>query len=1060
MNVLIYAVVSFALNYAVRALTQKDLPGVEGPRLGDLKIQTSTYGSMVPIVYGGMRISNNVIWAADIQEHATTENQGGGKGGGGPSQSVTTYTYTCSFAISICEGPIEALKKIWANGKLIYDADVDSAITGNVAFKTYLGTETQMPDPTQEAYEGVGNVPAYRGQAYIQFIDMPLGDYGNAIPQMAFEVLETGARESAINTIRSISGSGQFGQNVYFSPDGSLWTIVNGSPIKSLVRWDTFNGNKLDQYFISSSVSASLLGFTSEGKAWIHHGYEADTVNLSSPGGSNVQVKNNYVSNGKFIRYVNYPLAVGNNLWYWSGDGFGTNWIEMIAGDKDVPEVVVKMNSSLFSGNAAGMTTDGTYLYAATQSFVYKIGLASPYPLVSATGTGTQISDVIYHNGYVYTFTSGGVIQKRSPTDLSVVASLSGVGGSGSGNVMVISEQGTGITGANGTGTNAKEIDLDAMALITTVSGTDSGTFRKDSRTVARDPVTGRIFTIAEFSGNTYLRRIVVGGYSSSGKLLSSIVTDLCERAGLDSSDINVSALTDTVHGYVISRQSTVRACLEQLQQAYYFDAVESDKKIKFVKRGGAPAITIPTADLAAHMDGEETPSQYSIMRTQEVELPSALNIVYLSTDDEYRQNTQIAKRLVGSSGEAVTLEYSLAMSDAKAKEIADVLLFNAWTERNGYEFITTRKYAKYEPCDIVTINGVVLRIANKEEDGGLIKWQAKSEAGSVYTQTGIAVGSGSEDQVVTVPSASQLILMDIPLLRDADDNTGFYAGVFGSSYWTGAVLFKSIDNGSSYTQIDAFTSETTYGFATNALANWTGPNIFDEHSRVNISLSDGTLSGTTEDAVLNGANAALLGTEIIQFKNATLESDGTYTLTGLLRGRKGTEWSMNTHAIGDRFVLFNLLATHREVQNSSEINADRKYKAVTSGLSIANSSAQIFRNTGVSQKPYTVVNIGGGRNSSSDVIINWIRRTRLGGELRDSVDVPLGETIESYEVEIWDSSYTTLKRTITGLTSATTTYTAAQQTTDFGGTQTTVYVKIYQLSSVVGRGYESRGSI
>ena len=90
----------------------------------------------------------------------------------------------------------------------------------------------------------------------------------------------------------------------------------------------------------------------------------------------------------------------------------------------------------------------------------------------------------------------------------------------------------------------------------------------------------------------------------------------------------------------------------------------------------------------------------------------------------------------------------------------------------------------------------------------------------------------------------------------------------------------------------------------------------------------------------------------------------------------------------------------------------------------------------------------------SEDWAISWVRRTRVGGEWRDYVDAALGETSEAYEVEIWNSSYTTLKRTITGVTTEWIPYTAAHQISDFGTKQSTLYLKIFQISSVVGRGY------
>ena len=60
----------------------------------------------------------------------------------------------------------------------------------------------------------------------------------------------------------------------------------------------------------------------------------------------------------------------------------------------------------------------------------------------------------------------------------------------------------------------------------------------------------------------------------------------------------NVTALTDSVNGYVVANQSTARANIEPLQVGYFFDAVESDDVLKFVKRGGASAVTIPEADI------------------------------------------------------------------------------------------------------------------------------------------------------------------------------------------------------------------------------------------------------------------------------------------------------------------------------------------------------------------------------------------------------------------------------------------------------------------------------
>jgi hypothetical protein len=114
---------------------------------------------------------------------------------------------------------------------------------------------------------------------------------------------------------------------------------------------------------------------------------------------------------------------------------------------------------------------------------------------------------------------------------------------------------------------------------------------------------------------------------------------------------------------------------------------------------------------------------------------------------------------------------------------------------------------------------------------------------------------------------------------------------------------------------------------------------------------------------------------------------------------------------------------------------------------------------TGAELKPYTVCDVKGARDGGNNLTITWKRRTRHSGELTDFIDAPLNETTESYAVEVWDSTYTTLKRTI-NVVAQTAPYSSADQTTDFGSPQAIVYLKIFQNSSFLGRGYEKRAQV
>ena len=174
---------------------------VESGRARSLHLQTSTEGTPIPLVFGRMRIAGQVIWSTRFKEHVRTTTQGGKATGG---QKVKEFSYTISLALGLSEGPIERIGRIWADGKLLSTEDLE--------MRVYLGDEVQLPDPKIEAVEGVGVVPPYRGLAYVVFEDFPLGDFGNRIPQLNFEVFRSAA---------SLTGPS--------SPEA-------GTPLKQLIR--------------------------------------------------------------------------------------------------------------------------------------------------------------------------------------------------------------------------------------------------------------------------------------------------------------------------------------------------------------------------------------------------------------------------------------------------------------------------------------------------------------------------------------------------------------------------------------------------------------------------------------------------------------------------------------------------------------------------------------------------------------------------------------------------------------------------------------------------------
>src|SRR5690606_4820710 len=82
-----------------------------GPRLEGLKLQSSAEGAPMACVFGRARVVGQVIWAARFLERK--EKRSGGKGG----QKTVDYAYSLSFAVALCEGPIDGIGRVWADGQ-------------------------------------------------------------------------------------------------------------------------------------------------------------------------------------------------------------------------------------------------------------------------------------------------------------------------------------------------------------------------------------------------------------------------------------------------------------------------------------------------------------------------------------------------------------------------------------------------------------------------------------------------------------------------------------------------------------------------------------------------------------------------------------------------------------------------------------------------------------------------------------------------------------------------------------------------------------------------------
>jgi hypothetical protein len=567
----------------------------------------------------------------------------------------------------------------------------------------------------------------------------------------------------------------------------------------------------------------------------------------------------------------------------------------------------------------------------------------------------------------------------------------------------------------------------------------------------------------------------------SGAPALAGIVQDLCVRAGLEADQVDVSQLTATqvfptnqVPGYILERQTNGVGALKELMVAYFFGGCESDGVLKFVPRtyltldGGSPesVFTIAEDDLGLLADKAKLEEDFG----QEQDLPLMVTALYNDIALNWQQGKQLKQRnarTVNTTQQQV-LSMPLSLSDTNARQIAEATLYSAWQARTTYALNLWRAlYAMLDPTDIINMvyQGATyeIRIVKNTIGQGLaVALKCVSEDVRNYGSVVAGVANQAFQPSTLVTSAPTLLwLFDLPLLRDSDSNpsgSGFYAAISSiAAGWPGGVLFQSSDN-AEFTQIDSEDVPASFGSALNALPPPASPWVWDTVNSLYINLVTGALAGASDLSILNGANVLIVGGEVIQFADAVQNEDGSWTVSRLLRGRRGTEAACTGHAVGEVVIQLLTGGVLREAAPLSQIGQLRYYQGITEGQPVGSSQDVNLTLAGNDLKPYSVVAISGTQDSSGDWVMAWIRRTRIGGAWMDGTGtVPLSEVSEAYQIDILNGS--TVVRTIDA-SSPYAVYLAAQQVADFGSAQATLRVNIYQMSAQAGRGFPAAATL
>jgi len=186
---------------------------------------------------------------------------------------------------------------------------------------------------------------------------------------------------------------------------------------------------------------------------------------------------------------------------------------------------------------------------------------------------------------------------------------------------------------------------------------------------------------------------------------------------------------------------------------------------------------------------------------------------------------------------------------------------------------------------------------------------------------------------------------------------------------------------------------------------------------------------------------------ELVQFTNATLEIDGTWVLSNLLRAQLGSDAQMSqTSAAGNHVVLLDQQIETIELGNlERSLPTNWRIGPLVDAVSSPSYHEQAFTFVDRAAIPFSPVHISATRLPNDDLQITWTRRTRIYGDDWSAAEVPLGEAFEAYRVNILNGQ--TVLRTMDSPTTSLN-YSAADQLSDFTGLPSSISLEVAQLDA------------
>lgn len=507
------------------------------------------------------------------------------------------------------------------------------------------------------------------------------------------------------------------------------------------------------------------------------------------------------------------------------------------------------------------------------------------------------------------------------------------------------------------------------------------------------------------------------------------------------------------IDGYALDRAMTARESLEPLTKVFQINPIEEGEEIVFRPNSLKNALIFNENEC---VEAGKNKPLVKIVRSQSNEIPSSMTLSYKQTLADYQVSAVTTRRVESPSRKTSKSELAIAASFEVMSGQAEKVLQDAWVSLQHYSFSLPPSKAALNVGDMLEFERensnhrlqiVSIKDTEAREIEAVLVGAQRASVKPVIANFAFETPAGS--------APAHVEIVEIPRLNGQSLDVLSYLAVTANP-WKGGYVLSSSVSGASFTSIKSISVPSLIGEILTPLEPFTSF-VWDYGKTIDVKLARGVLTSLPQEQIFAGENAIAIKNsngfwEIIQFQNAELIADKTYRLSMLLRGQQGTDTNIAQIDAGASFVVIDEHITPLST-GIDTLNMPMLYRLTPFGRDISDPATLNFTHTAsnLELKPLSPVHLKATRQANG-IQLEWLRRTRQDGDSFETLDIPLGEASERYQVTIYDGS---TPKNIFITTTQSAIY--ADEITDFGQYQSTLTFGVAQMSAVVGAGFETK---